>query len=76
MVWVSIALSHGLVLLAAVYVSGLRDLARRGRLHAISRRHIASFASGLLALLLALESPLDTVATRGSWRSTWHSTYR
>jgi cytochrome c oxidase assembly factor CtaG len=54
----------GLVLLAALYGGGLHDLARRGRRHTISRWHIASFVSGLLALLLALESPLDTFDTR------------
>jgi cytochrome c oxidase assembly factor CtaG len=53
-----------LVLLAAAYVSGLHDLARRGRLHTIGRWPIASFAAGLLALLLALVSPLDTFDTR------------
>jgi cytochrome c oxidase assembly factor CtaG len=54
----------GLVLLAVAYVSGLRDLARRGRLHTIGPWPIASFASGLLALLLALVSPLDTFDTQ------------
>ncbi len=48
--------------LAALYVAGLRRLARRGHpWQAVKRRHAASFGLGLLALLLALASPLDTL---------------
>lgn len=55
----------GLVLLSAVYVAGLRDLARRGRLwHTVGRRHAAFFALGILTLALALLSPLDSLDTR------------
>lgn len=55
----------GLLLVGMIYVTGLRDLARRGRLwRVVGRRHVAYFALGLLAVLLALESPIDTFSTR------------
>ncbi len=62
-----IALGAALVVaaFAALYVAGLRRLARRGRLwHAVRPYHAALFGLGLLALLLALASPLDTLCTR------------
>ncbi len=55
----------GLALAGAVYGAGLRELARRGKLwRVVRRRHAASFALGLLALAVALLSPLDTYDTR------------
>jgi len=51
--------------LATLYVAGLRRLARRGRpWQAVKRRHAACFGLGLLALLLALASPLDVLGAR------------
>ncbi len=51
--------------LATLYIAGLRQLARRGRpWHAVKRLHTACFGLGLLALLLALASPLDTLGMR------------
>ena len=55
----------GLILAGAVYLAGLRELGRRGKLwRVVRRRHALSFALGLLALALALLSPLDTLDTR------------
>lgn len=55
----------GLLLVAVVYAAGLRDLARRGRLwHTVRRRHAVFFALGLLTLVVALLSPLDTLDGR------------
>jgi len=49
----------GLVLVAVVYVAGLRDLARRGRLwHTVKRYQPVLFALGLLSLVVALLSPV------------------
>ncbi len=54
----------GLALLVAIYVAGLRDLAARGRLwHTVKRYHVALFALGIVSLVLALLSPLDTFDT-------------
>jgi len=55
----------GLVLVAALYTRGLRDLAWRGRFgRVVKRRHVAYFTLGLLAVLVALTSPLDTLDER------------
>lgn len=55
----------GLVLTGAIYLAGLRNLARRGRLwRTVTRRQAAFFALGLLTVLVALESPLDTFDSR------------
>ncbi len=54
-----------LVLTGVLYVLGLRELDRRGKLwRLVGRRHVALFALGLLSLALALLSPLDTYDTR------------
>jgi len=55
----------GIVLAGAIYVAGLRDLARRGRLwRTVHRSHVVLFALGLVVLAVALMSPLDTLDTR------------
>ena len=55
----------GLALVAALYARGLRGLVRRGRFgRVVKRRHVAYFALGLLAVLAALTSPLDTLDER------------
>jgi putative membrane protein len=55
----------GIALAAVIYGAGLRELERRGRLWSlVQRRHVASFALGLIALLVALQSPLDTYDSR------------
>ena len=55
----------GLALVAALYARGVGDLVRRGRLgRVVKRRHVALFALGLLAVLVALTSPLDTLDER------------
>ncbi len=55
----------GLILTGAVYLAGLRELGRRGKLwRVVRRRQALSFGLGLLALALALLSPLDTYDTR------------
>jgi len=55
----------GLGLVAVIYALGVRDLVRRGRFgRAVKPRHVALFALGLLAVLLALTSPLDTLDER------------
>jgi cytochrome c oxidase assembly factor CtaG len=55
----------GLVIAAAIYVAGLREIARRGRpWRTVTRRRAVSFLLGLLAVLLALLSPIDTFADR------------
>jgi putative membrane protein len=55
----------GLVIVAAIYVAGLCELARRGRpWRTVTHRHAVSFMLGLLAVLLALLSPIDTFAGR------------
>jgi putative membrane protein len=55
----------GLVIAAATYVAGLYELARRGRpWRTVTHRHAVSFMLGLLAVLLALLSPIDTFAGR------------
>ncbi len=55
----------GLALVAAVYVAGLRELDRRGRFgRAVGWRHAPLFALGLVALALALLSPIDAFAGR------------
>ena len=55
----------GLALTGVVYLAGLRELARRGKLwRVVRRRHAISFALGLLTLAVALLSPLDTYDTR------------
>ncbi len=55
----------GLALTAALYGAGLHELRRRGRLwRRVAPRNIAFFALGLLAVALALLSPLDTLDTR------------
>jgi len=55
----------GVALTAVVYGAGLRELGRRGKLwRVVKRRHVVSFALGLIALALALLSPLDTYDTR------------
>jgi cytochrome c oxidase assembly factor CtaG len=46
-------------LVGALYWRRARTLARRGR--PVPRRRLAAFAAGLLALFLALDSPLDTI---------------
>jgi cytochrome c oxidase assembly factor CtaG len=52
----------GLVLLAVIYLAGLRDLARRGRLwHTVQPYQTVLFALGIFSLVLALLSPLDTL---------------
>jgi len=53
-----------LVLTGVLYVLGLRELDRRGKLwRLVRRRHVVLFALGLLSLALALLSPLDTYDT-------------
>jgi cytochrome c oxidase assembly factor CtaG len=55
----------GLALVAALYACGVGDLARRGRFgRVVKRRHVTLFALGLLAVLVALTSPLDTLDER------------
>lgn len=55
----------GLFLLGWVYVTGLRTLASRGRLaRAAAPWRVALFALGLLAIFLALESPIDGLSLR------------
>lgn len=55
----------GIVLVAVVYAAGLRDLARRGRLwHTVKPYQPALFGLGLLSLVVALLSPLDTLDTQ------------
>src|SRR5262249_10083433 len=55
----------GVALAAILYGAGLREMARRGRLRrTVADRHIAYFGLGLLAILLALESPIDELSAR------------
>lgn len=55
----------GLLVTGAIYLAGLHQLARRGRLwHSVTRWHAASFWLGLLAILVALESPIDVLNDR------------
>lgn len=57
-----------LVLLAAVYARGLtRIWGRSGVGQGVSRGQVAAFAAGLLAVLVALMSPLDTLSDDLSW---------
>jgi cytochrome c oxidase assembly factor CtaG len=52
-------------LAAAVYAAGYRDLAHRGRRgQTVARRHAAYFGLGLLAIVLALVSPVDALSGR------------
>jgi len=52
-----------LVMVALIYVAGLRELSRRGRLHrSVGPRHVLFFALGLLAIVL--ESPIDALSNR------------
>ncbi|HWE60619.1 MAG TPA: cytochrome c oxidase assembly protein [Chloroflexota bacterium] len=54
-----------LILLAGVYSAGLREIAQRERFQRlVGTGPIICFALGLLALVLALLSPLDTYDTR------------
>lgn len=51
----------GIALLAGIYVAGLRELARRERfMRLVGIGPVIAFALGVLALVLALLSPLDT----------------
>ncbi len=55
----------GLALVVALYALGLRDIARRGRFgHTVAWRHVVSFTLGVLAVFVALTSPLDTLDER------------
>lgn len=55
----------GLALAAVVYASGVRELMRRGRFgRTVTWRRVALFGLGLLSMLLALTSPLDTLDER------------
>jgi len=55
----------GVALAAWVYCAGLQELARRGRLgRSIRARHVAYFALGLVCVLIALVSPVDTLSVR------------
>lgn len=58
------AVLAGLGLTAAAYVAGVRRLWRAaGSGHGVSRRAIAAFAVGWLALVVALVSPIDALGT-------------
>jgi cytochrome c oxidase assembly factor CtaG len=48
-----------IALVGALYWRRAKTLARRGR--PVARRRLVAFAGGLLALFLALESPIDTI---------------
>jgi cytochrome c oxidase assembly factor CtaG len=52
-----------IALVATIYLIGLRRLAYRGQ-HGriVTRQHIASFFLGLLAIILAFESPIDPLS--------------
>jgi putative membrane protein len=53
----------GVALTAWIYAEGLRKLARRGRLgRAVTPWHVASFATGLVCILLGLVSPIDALS--------------
>jgi putative membrane protein len=55
----------GVALAAWIYIEGLRELARRGRLaRSVTPWHVAGFASGLLCILLGLISPIDTLSNQ------------
>lgn len=55
----------GVGLAAWCYARGVRILSRRGRLwHALAPWHIGAFTLGLVAIVVALESPLDTLSGR------------
>ncbi|HZS88087.1 MAG TPA: cytochrome c oxidase assembly protein [Chloroflexota bacterium] len=52
-----------LLLLALIYAAGIARLRQRGRFgRNVQTRHVTLFGLGWLALLLALQSPLDTYA--------------
>jgi cytochrome c oxidase assembly factor CtaG len=52
-------------LAAWIYIEGLRELARRGRLRrSVAPWQIASFGLGLLCILLGLISPIDTLSNQ------------
>jgi putative membrane protein len=58
----------GLLLTLVIYIGGLRELDRRGRLRrSVAPHHILYFCLGLLAVLLALESPIDLYASQLLW---------
>jgi len=55
----------GVVLTALIYLAGLRELSRRGRLRrSVAPRHVLLFTLGLLSIVLALESPIDALSSR------------
>ncbi len=54
----------GIVLVGVLYGCGLQCLAGRGRLwRTVTWWHVVSFGCGLLAILLALASPIDALST-------------
>ncbi|MGH2344245.1 MAG: cytochrome c oxidase assembly protein [Chloroflexota bacterium] len=58
----------GLILSAVIYVGGVRELKRRGRLdRSVAPRHMIYFGLGLLAILLSLESPIDRYSSQLLW---------
>jgi putative membrane protein len=53
----------GVVLAAVIYREGLVALRARGKLgQLVKPKHVASFAFGLITILLALESPIDALS--------------
>lgn len=55
----------GVALTALIYLAGLRELSRRGRLRrSVGPHHVLLFALGLLSIVLALESPVDVLSSR------------
>lgn len=55
----------GVVLTGIFYATGVQELDRRHKLgRLVKQRHIVSFALGLLAILLALVSPIDALSAQ------------
>ena len=55
----------GVALTAWIYIEGLRTLAVRSQHgQTVLRRHVAYFALGLLAVVVALESPIDVLSNQ------------
>jgi putative membrane protein len=58
----------GLVVALVIYIGGLRELNRRERLRrSVAPHHVLFFGLGLLAVFLALESPIDPYSTQLLW---------
>jgi len=57
----------GIGIVALLYWRGLRYSARRGMARRLTRGRVVSFVTGLLAVVVALESPIDLWSDRYLW---------